>query len=214
LKPIVIIYNFQTLITGAMALVGAVWTVVTINKQIRQANTLEAERRARKHLVARAMSANSLSSLTAYSEQCLTILSTLASATGTQTIEAVTMDEIPPIPSEALLTLGQCLEFGDEPIRKDIESLIHKLQIQQSRLRSLKSWLGDEDKLVVRSNVLDFKIDALEIYARCAKLFLYSRGQSDFKTGEPTSDDLISAAQNCGFWGDPKICEAIKRRYN
>jgi hypothetical protein len=215
LKPIVIIYNYQTLIAGSLALLGAIWTVSTIKRQIKQAGDQEKERRERKHLVAQAMASDALSQLSNYARSCVKLLSTLLPVEGEQTVTATVNNEVPPIPAGAVLTLGGCLEFGDGPIRKDIADLIRKLQIQHSRLIDIKSWLNDEEKLVVRSNIIDFILDALEVYARCAKLFPYARDQLDnFRVGKLTSGDVSSAAHNCGIWDSSEIFEAIKRRFD
>jgi hypothetical protein len=69
MKPIVIIYNYQNLIAGSLALLGAIWTVSAIKKQIKQTDDQERERRERKHLVAQAMASNALSQLSHYAER-------------------------------------------------------------------------------------------------------------------------------------------------
>jgi hypothetical protein len=214
MKPITIIYNYQTLIAGILAVGGAIGTVLMINKQIRQSNKQEQKRRSHQNFAARAMMPAALSALSDYSEKCIKfLLLLLPIAPDEHAVTTPISDDIPLIPSDELFTLKQCMEFGDEPITVIIADLIRKLQIQHSRLRDMKS-KPNNSFIILDANIIDYILDALEIYARCAKLFTYARRERDSAPSELEKFDMISAAHNCGIWDNSKVDAAINTRYN
>ena len=135
MKPIVLLYNYQTLIAGALAFGGAVLTVVFLRRQIFQSDAQELERRRRENLAARAMMPAALSEIGEYSRECVKLLRPLLPALPEQVIRGE-IQEIPLLPAEALFTLRQSVEFGSNDIAENIADLIRKLQIQRSRLHT------------------------------------------------------------------------------
>jgi hypothetical protein len=214
LKPIVLFYNYQTIISGFLAVMGALVTVIVINKQIRQADRHETERRRRENFAARAMMPAALSELSEYSIACVRALLPLLPEAPGQLVPAELSVNAPPIPPEAVFTLRHAIQFGDDPVAENIADLIRKLQIQHSRIRNIRNWMSTSARIIVRANILEFTLDALEIYARCAKLFAYARRETDNAPGAPTEDDILSAAHNCEIWDQADdLRDLIKRRF-
>lgn len=214
MKPVVILYNYQTLIAGLLALGGAIWTVATIRRQIAEADRHETERRRRQNFAARAMMPVALNELSNYSKRCVELLLPLLPKQSGQLVTAHITQNAPAIPAEAVFTLRESTEFGVDPIAITIADLIRKLQIQHSRLADIENWLSSSGRIIVRPNILEFIVDALEIYARSAKLFAYARRESENAPDAPNENDLTSAAHNCSIWDSHgEVFELIKRRY-
>jgi hypothetical protein len=213
-KPIVVIYNYQTLIAGFAAFAGAVLTVLVINKQIREASRQESERRRRQNLAARAMMPAALSEICFYSERCISLLRTLLPATGEHRVFGH-FNEVPAVPAEALFTLRQSIEFGDDRVAEAIADLIRKIQIQHTRIIGTKSRLLSPDETVLRTNLLDYIVDALEVHARASNLFRYARRETEHAPAEPNSDNVKLSARNCGLWDDinSEIFGRIEKMY-
>jgi len=217
MKPITIIYNYQTLISGLLAVVGAITTVFFINRQIRQANSQETERRRRSDFAARAMMPAALSELCQYSQKCASALVPLIeNAPTTQVSVSASIRDFPAIPDDALLVLRECIEFGSEAVAENIADLIRKLQVQSSRLGG-EVWLSESGNTIVPPILIDCVLDALEIYARSTSLFPYARREQDDPPSALNTDNFKSAAHNCGIWngmGNPEIFSAIEHRFN
>ena len=215
LKPIVLFYNYQTFIAGVFALVGAGLTVRYVRKQIKQSDDQEIERRRRQNLAARAMMPAALSDICHYSENCVKILRPLLPALS-ETLVSDKIHTVPEIPVEALFTLRQSVEFGSNEIALNIADLIRKLQIQHSRLRSTQTrlLLPGEGELVLRANIIDYIIDALEVHARASNLFHYARREGETSPQIPNSSEVQSAARACDIWDDDEIYARIKTQYS
>src|SRR4051794_8372567 len=98
------LYNWQTLIAGMLALLGAYLTVKQIGRQINQANTSEERRRQREEDAAKAILPLSLSEIPAYCNECLQLLLRYVPAHGT--VPMVPADlVVPPIPVTAIEVL-------------------------------------------------------------------------------------------------------------
>jgi hypothetical protein len=200
MKPVVLLYNYQTLIAGFVALGGAALTVLAINKQIKSSQDQEDERRRRRNLAARAMMPAALSEICNYSERCMKILLPLLPAAGEHRVTG-RIQSVPPVPTEALYTLRHSIEFGDDQVAEVIADLIRKIQIQHTRLVSTENRLSSAQS-VLRSNVLDYIVDALEVFARASKLFPYARRATDEPATATVKEDLELAARNCGIWDE------------
>jgi hypothetical protein len=200
MKPIVILYNYQTVIAGAFALGAAIWTVIMINKQIKQANDQETDRRHRRNRAARSMMPAALSALCDYSERSVNILLPLLTRMQQEEPAATEIvEDIPTIPVDALSTLRECIEFGEDEIEANVAALIRKLQVQHSRLRGIKAELLSE-KTLPSDNVTAYVLDALEVYARSTSLLSYARRETEDAATELTEFDFVSAAHNCNIW--------------
>ncbi len=196
------IKEYQSLIAGILALIGAAFALIAVRHQIRHAQEVEDDRIARQMLAARAMMPHALSALSSYARDCCTQLQKLYTDTLPQNLENGERIFIPPdlavpkIPDAAMATIKECLQFGDSAIQTRLREFIKQLQIQHSRLNGLKKEndVGEHWYYTLIS-------DALEVYARASMLFDYSRGENEVVPGEPVMGDLKSAANNCRFCG-------------
>lgn len=66
-----ILYDWQTLLAGALALCGALWTVKKIRDQIRQTEKITNDARKRDELAARSVLPLALSELANYALRCM-----------------------------------------------------------------------------------------------------------------------------------------------
>jgi hypothetical protein len=188
------IYEYQALIAGILALLGACRTVRVINKQIRKSGEIEDERRRRQNLAARTVMPVALTELIDYSDASLVFLAKFTpDEYGLPKLSGPA--DVPAVPSEAMLTLRLCIEFGETAVAEAISDLISKIQIQYSRLDTIKNW-SDEGKLVTQSNLNTYTVDALEVHARAARLFPYARRDETFTPLIPSADDIRQAARS------------------
>ncbi len=75
------------------------------------------------------------------------------------------------------------------------------IQVQGARLRSLQRDLRPlGDSVVVRTNIEQYIVDTIEIYARGSALFRFARGDEDYlPVADPTIDSMHSAAFALGI---------------
>ena len=215
LKPITWIYNFQTLIAGALALGGAVVTIWGIRHQVKQSENQENERRRRQNMAARAMMPVALMEIHRYARECVSVLLPVLPDPPEQRITAH-IGEIPPIPADALFTLRQSVEFGSNEIATYLSDLIRYIQIQHARITDAKrDLLREGGTIVLRANILQYTIDSLDILARADKLYPYARRDVDVVPEKLQDHDLRTAARACGIWDDDdsELFIRIKRDY-
>jgi hypothetical protein len=195
--------KYQTLLTGLIAAVaavgGAAATVWVVNRQIRQAQDAENERRTRQLYAARAMMPHALTALSDYAEQsCGSWRARVREGLPAEndTIVIPPNFRLPDLPTESMAPLQRRLEFGEAELQSAVALLIQCLQVQQSRTRIRHIETG----VTFGYQYLSRLAEALEIYARAAILFHYSRGTTEDAPAEPTKADMMSAVANCGFW--------------
>ena len=186
LKLYSFVYHFQTLISGAFALLVGFLTVWYIRKQIKQTEKERDDRISRKSKATRATMSFALSSLCDYSEEYLEYASMLHA-------RANKLDDPPPIhrdeganqelanaakkitlPTNALDLLIQCVEYADEEWSSIFANLLSELQVIEARL--------DDDRgggLKFRPRLSrvaeDRARDAARLYGMASQLFPYAR---------------------------------------
>jgi hypothetical protein len=216
LKPIVILYNYQTMIAGILALLGAGATVWIIHKQISQAEQLEKRRRERQNIAARAAMPAALSELCFYCQRCVEELVAVLPAPPNQRV-TTQISLPPPVPSDAISTLRQCIEFAEGPIAERIADLISALQVQNTRVIDIRSRAArDASFIELLANINHYIIDALEVHARCSALFPYARRVEDTVPPErtPTAAEVLLSARLCELYEEhADIHEEIRRKY-
>ena len=214
MKPITLFYNYQTFVAGVLALGGAAWTVIAIRAQIKQSDRQENERRFRRNLAARAMMPAALAEICRYSEASVRILRSILPSPS-ETLFTGEIPEVPQLPAQALFTLKESIEFGNEEVAHNIADLTSFLQVQHSRINDVRSvLLNPESESVLRANLVIYIIDSLEAYARATTLFSYARRETDIAPAELNEEDIQKAAHACGIWDDgDEIFIGIKRLY-
>jgi hypothetical protein len=172
------LFEWQTLLTGILALVGAIWTVRLIREQISQVERHETDRLVRQHRAKRFLMAHSLSTSARYSERVIADLSVARGMFNED--RRLAGNWIPPIfPSEVIVNLAEFIETSD---RSDVNALvgelIGQLQILESRLASLV-----EDSRVfrvgIKMNIAEYQIQAAKVLQICSALFPYCRTETE-----------------------------------
>jgi hypothetical protein len=191
--------RYQTLIAGLLALLGAWWTVRRLSEQIRQTAIIETDRRERRNLAARTVMPAALSALVDYATACLKFLEQF----GRDEYGLVTPPpgiSPPSVPSEAMLTLRECIQFGDYAVAEIIADMISKIQIQQARLVDILRFAAEPGGIITQENINTYTVDALEVIARASKLFPYARRDLNAEPlTPPTTDDIRRAARLRGI---------------
>lgn len=169
--------DWQTLIAGVLALVGAAWTVRAIRSQIAQVEEHARARRKEQERTARAVLPLALSSFTGYALTCMERANSFGP--GSQSFE------IPPLPAEAVGQLQRCVEFADEREGRQIADLLSWLQVQHVRLDNLVTG-SRAQRLHWADNAV---IDAAKLHSMTEKLFEYARqGGSDVTPRLPAAE--------------------------
>lgn len=204
------IYDFQTLITGLLA-IGAAWIAATIAKgqleaakeQIHvareqiAAGTAEADQvRKRRLRAVRATLPVTLSSICEYSQAVGSQLAAswpvaakLYADTGNGMTKYLIKAELPDIPFNQLESLELVLEFSDvEEVSLRIESIMREMQVLSSRIAPLRC--GDEISTDWLAGMI---IQAATLYARAESLFTYARGKAPSVNTAPLWDRVFAA---------------------
>jgi hypothetical protein len=208
---------WQTLVAGILALVGAIATVLIINAQIKQAESLEEGRRAREELAARAVLPFALSELSEYASECIKLISTyVPQGSGFGNPLAVPADlSLPSFSPEVIGALRDCVRFGDNQVVRQIATVLAGLQVQRARLRGL--FLRSASHMngrMSRLEGIEAMIDAAELYAKTSALFEYGREVADMRARSPRKE-VQTALFVSGIVDidHPEIYEAVARRY-
>lgn len=131
--------KWQTLITGLLALLAAIPTVYLLHRQINLSERHERTRRETSEAAARAVLPLTLSAIIDYAEQSSNTLHTLYQNREEEVIpESIRAIELPLVPESAISSLQSMIEASTNPsIIKVVAKLIQKIQIQNSRIRSV-----------------------------------------------------------------------------
>lgn len=196
--------DWQTLITGALAIAAALIGGYFVNAQVRLAKRQEDERLRRRHAATRATMPLTLSALMEYARLCGRSLRLLSLSTTANTVRAAQFQnfEPPPVPGDKITALAEIIEAGRPDVGRAIAQLLHKLQVQDGRLRSTKSDVLDphsHTRGILKVALDDFIIDAADLYARCEGMLDYAREDSEVVGGEPATADLKRALLLMGF---------------
>ena len=209
------LYDWQTLIAGALALIGALGTVYYLHAQIEQARDLENARKRREENAARAVLPLALNQVVEYAVECIEFLNRLAPAGRNCGVLLVDANVRPPsVAPEAVGTIRECVRFADDEIVQKLSTILIRLQIQQARLRDVLTHAAETTKHLSRVRALSPMVDAAELYAQAAELFKYGRDASDLRLRSPR-EDIHGAFFQAGIVvADVNdLAEVINRRY-
>jgi hypothetical protein len=177
--------KWQTLITGLLALLAAIPTIILLHKQINVSERHERTRRKTTEAASRAVLPLTLSTIIDYAEQSSNTLHTLYQNREGEVIpERVRAIDIPIVPESAIDSLQSMIEASTNPeIAKVIAKIIGKIQIQNSRIRSVihqeQAIRPDHIMLVTAKNIEGYVIDSAIIRTLAESLFAYARFESE-----------------------------------
>ncbi|RWD62317.1 MAG: hypothetical protein EOS36_15455 [Mesorhizobium sp.] len=208
-------YDYQTLITGLLALAGAWWGVRAINMQMTQEARAEADRLASRRAAARATLPLSLSLLSEYAEECVVVLNDLLEKCVDDALPNSARFTFPAPPAEAIQSFKEMTEVSLPSDRETLAAILTKIQIQRSRISSITPQKRSPHMIVARANLEEYVLDAAEIYARSAALYEYARRKSEAIPPSTISVDAqIAALNNLGIFDDlrDRLVETLRRR--
>lgn len=174
------LYDWQTLEGGALALLGAVATVIIIARQIGSTERQERARVARELMAARAVLPLTLSALSEWCEACGRIL--LADY-GTGKIVISPSGEVrtmPSVPTDAIKGLERLIAVSDCGAADAVANLVGDIQVFVARMQG--DGFLDTSYPVPSRLVLDMEghlIGIAAIAAHVASMFDYGRRRSD-----------------------------------
>jgi hypothetical protein len=154
----------------------------------------DADRLRRRHAAARATMPLTLSALMEYARGCGGALRALYLSTRSNSVGRAQLEEmtIPPIPTASIPALAEMIEASPDEVVAGIAALLRQLQVQDGRLRSLKSDVLDPlnpRRNITKLELEDYILDAADIYARCEGMLDYAREEADAVSGEPGAAD-------------------------
>ena len=187
------LYDWQTLISGVLALCAAIWAGYLLNKQVRQSERLAENERARKFLAARCRMPFLITEIATY---CDLVSMNLATQLRPDLHKAVKKTwaerSFPPLPHEAIAQFTTAIEFSDDScFIALVSNMIAELQVLSSRVVDIQP----EDKMLIggsASNAEIYLIQCAKISAMAFSLYRFARQKVDI------SPDIVpwSAAES------------------
>lgn len=228
-----LLYDWQTLLAGILALMGALITVLVVVRQIRSARDdtnsqiraakedtdkqigwsvrLEEERRRRDERAAKAVLPLAISPLIEYALECIILLSDCKeSDNGVE----IGKEPIPVIPTDVIMSLREVARHADDAVSKQVETLLSKLQVQHARMTSqLARKPLDGKRKLNRFESLGLVWDAADLYAHIARLFSYARDEDALRT-PATAQEIMTPVRIAGIYPEthPTLYGDLEKR--
>ena len=205
-----IIGQWQTLISGVLALSAAFIGASFLWFQINQIEGHEQERRRGRRAAARAASPLSLAMLTDYLLACGRELRRLhgQKVGGLILRSALVGFQRPELPSDVVKHFQDVVETSDEKIGGDFAKILAKVQVQRSRLQSMSQRFGEgESHAMTQSELEDYIVDVADIYRRCNKLFKYARGDAETLEESAEGDGGVHGALHLMGYREPEFLQ-------
>lgn len=212
--------QWQTLITGFIAVGAAFIGGYYINKQIRQTADLDADQRARELLAARSMLPIQLAAMIDHvtnQAHALIVLRRACPGSGLPS-GAFTRDTFPPVtsvPSHVAAFFEAMVLKADKSDRAKFTEILAEVQVSDSRILDLrKGYLepGDSIRVVTSSEIDSFLLQLADIHARCGALFDYARPTETLH--QPDGYALSTSLHNMGLrdYAFPSVFAELRRR--
>ena len=218
LPPYNWVHEWQTLITGVFAIAAAVYGAKFVYRQTEQDRTFEAQRRDGKLFATRAMLPFILSEYGDYCDGCADELDRLQGhcKPGTSLGTAAGSVCFPSVPSSATERLIAFIEAAHGEPRERAASLLRCLQVQASRLSSIRASISDSGRrrsVIVKHNLDSYLVDTAVIYAISSSMFEYARGAADNVAPPPSGDEISTCLNLLGFDSSahPDVYEIVTR---
>ncbi len=205
-----LLYEWQTLLTGLLALAAAWLTVRKMNRQIEVHETEianeeknRADARRSKGWAARAAMPDALSGLSAFASKCMGCLQSEKAAA-----------ELPTQPTSAIDAIKAAVEHVDPLSAKKLFELIVHYQIHNSRLWDLDRYRSTQ--------VVQAQYDVVYLQALINRLYSFARNEVETVPDAALSrQDMITAFRACvgvavSFGKEPEfrdLMERIERRH-
>lgn len=211
--------RYQTLIAAILALAAAAVSVYFLRRQIAQADVHEQERYKRQHAAARAVLQLTLTDICDYAKKSALAFHGVLEAIGNdgRVLRPIPFDP-PPVPEQPIEQLRDFIASTDAHRSAIVSELIKEIQVHSARSKTDAVNIRapeQGDALVPKVQIVEYLVDAAEIYARASMLFDYARRRSEQFPSVPKQADISAALFNIrfGLTDEPAIRELIERRY-
>tara|TARA_R110002110_G_scaffold165784_1_gene366089 strand:+ start:50 stop:826 length:777 start_codon:yes stop_codon:yes gene_type:complete len=204
-----LVREWQTLITGFLALGGAAVTVIGIRQQLKQSDDHFAEEKRRKAEATRAVAGMALADLIGYTRETAEWLSRVPETEAAPNEEdfATLEQSYPRWSEQAIARLANACEFADAADQQNIANLLLALQVRGSRLEGLweevQASMGRERQGVMRSRreaeLARQVFDTAMLHASLDGLFKWARGGGNRLRSEVSSGSVHNALRVLGF---------------
>lgn len=209
--------DYQALIAGILAVVGAAFTVFFMKAQIEQQDNHADDIRRRKSRAARSVMPLALSAIVEYARNTADVaLRLLPYARGTYTRGSASEESmhnfaVPNLPQDIIITLKECIEFADDANADRIADLLGDLQVHISRLSGHINRLPSVSRDTIERDI----IDAAKIYASAGTLFNYARRETDDPPESVSLSEMQTSLRQCGIdvSAFPEIYTTVQRSY-
>lgn len=189
-----------TLVTGLAAVIAGALSIKAIRNQIEQVERLEVDRMDAKRTAARAVLSVTLSTICDYSATCSKITHDLLPHCRRGRLpDEYKLPEYPELPSSAISVIKEIVEYVEPQHRMVFAELASSMQVQRSRLRNVsKDFAGGFG--LKESDLLQYVVDALEVYARATALFDYARFEPKAVPKNIERGGIVGAIHSAGIF--------------
>ena len=207
------LYNWQTLISGILAVVAAAVSVWYLRKQIAQSEQHERERSSRRFNAVRATLPLTLSQVCNY---CLEIGRCLADLHHASEEEYLNQSyAAPSLPENVPAALEKAIEATvDKSLISALSDMISNLQTLNSRINGIS--IDSRRRLqVTKLNVEYYIAQSATVYAIAASLFPYARRETDAPPASYSLNDVGGALflMDLGDGLQKRIYELVERMF-
>ena len=180
-EPSLCLFEWQTLLSGALAIGAAGAGAILLYSQIKQADRHESERRERRFAAARATLPLALSEITSFARIMVEVLAALR----TRVINPTALPEAfvsPTVSDELIKNLQGFIEAAhDFTIVDHVCEIIREIQVLTARVESLQN---DASLIGQEANIDEYIVQAARLHVIAGNLFDFARGS---ETNPPSS---------------------------
>jgi hypothetical protein len=189
-------HDWQTLLAGLLAFVGAVVTVWVLEAQISESR----RQGQRKTSATRALVSAALENVGDYCLACTRWLQDIrepARQVETQSdLGDLPVDPVPRLDKDSLVILRDCIEHADKGTSVAVAELLGKFQLVSARLKLIHDCLANRSKqrynFVNLQGMIDaYVVDALELCARSEGLYSYARQGLNLEAPDIKAMELV-----------------------
>ncbi|WP_338309273.1 hypothetical protein [Bradyrhizobium sp. TM233] len=211
------LHEWQTLVGATVALVAAGLAYFNTTRSLAHSQRVEEDRRARKHAALRATLPLALADINHYAGGIVTtLLDIIEKCDGESLPKGSATDHLlREPPTKSIDALAQFIEFSEPGTARVLEATVARIQINDSRLRSLVTEnTTSRSSVVTRHQLESYVVDCAIIYAGAASFFSYARRALDEAPAELAWDSVARALRNMGVYDEahPRIFEDLNRR--
>jgi len=176
------LYNWQTLIGGLIAIGAAVYAGHYVRRQIRVSETIEADRLQRRERAARAILPLALTKFIDFTEECALILRTVSGSLVPAASATQPPLFTPQIPQQPITDLERAIEAATEPLTVEIMAkLAAHTQVLHSIIADIVAHVNRSGSARYRRdpNLPAFELRTARVHAAASRLFSWARGEAE-----------------------------------